>query len=142
VKYADDLVLLAQEETVLQGMIDRFIESGRWYEMEMRVEITKVMRISRQPSLIRIIIYQKQLKNVEYFKYLVSIITIDARCTCEIKSRIAMAKAAFNKKKTVHQQFGLTFKEETCKALHLKHSFVWCRNFDTLKSRSEAPGKL
>jgi hypothetical protein len=28
-------------------------------------------------------------------------ITCDARCTCEIKSRIAMAQAAFNKKKTL-----------------------------------------
>jgi hypothetical protein len=42
---------------------------------------------------------QKQLENVEYFNYLGSIITNDARCTHEIKSRIAMAKAAFNKKK-------------------------------------------
>jgi len=38
---------------------------------------------------------QKQLENVEYFKYLGSMITNDGRCTCEIKSRIAMAKAAF-----------------------------------------------
>ena len=30
-----------------------------------------------------------------------SILTDDGRCTCEIKSRIAMAKAAFNKKKTL-----------------------------------------
>jgi hypothetical protein len=28
-------------------------------------------------------------------------ITNDARCTCEIKSRIAMAKAALNEKKTL-----------------------------------------
>jgi len=34
------------------------------------------------------------------FKYLGSILTNDGRCTCEIKSRIVMAKAAFNKKKT------------------------------------------
>jgi hypothetical protein len=38
VKYAEDLVLLAKEETVLQGMIDRLIEIGRRYEMEMNVE--------------------------------------------------------------------------------------------------------
>ena len=44
---------------------------------------------------------QKQLENVEYFKYLGSILTKDGRCTCEIKSRIAMAKAVFNKKKTL-----------------------------------------
>jgi hypothetical protein len=30
--------------------------------------------------------------------------TYDARCICGIKSRIAMAKAAFNRKKTFHQQ--------------------------------------
>jgi hypothetical protein len=46
-------------------------------------------------------INQKQLGNVEYFNYLGSIITDDARCTCEIKSRIAMAKPAFNKKKAL-----------------------------------------
>jgi hypothetical protein len=34
---------------------------------------------------------QKQLENVESFKHL------DGRCTCEIKSRISMAKAAFSK---------------------------------------------
>jgi hypothetical protein len=45
VKYADDLVLLTKEETVLQGMIDRLIEIGRHYGMEMNVEKTKVMRI-------------------------------------------------------------------------------------------------
>jgi hypothetical protein len=39
--------------------------------------------------------------NVEYFNYLGSIITNDARCTRENKSRIAMAKTAFNKKKNL-----------------------------------------
>jgi hypothetical protein len=34
---------------------------------------------------------------VEYFNYLSSTITNDARCTPESKSRIAMAIAAFNK---------------------------------------------
>ena len=57
------------------------------------------MRISRQPSTVTIMIDQKQLENVECFKYLGSILTNDGRCTCEIKSSIAMAKAAFNKKK-------------------------------------------
>ena len=44
---SDDLVLMAKEETVLQGMIDKLIETGRYYGMEMNVEKTKVMRISR-----------------------------------------------------------------------------------------------
>jgi len=50
VKYADDLVLMAKEETVLQGMIDKATEIGRCYGMEINVEKTKVMRISRQSS--------------------------------------------------------------------------------------------
>jgi hypothetical protein len=41
IKYADDLVLLAREEKVLQGMIDRLIEIGRRYGMEMNVEKLK-----------------------------------------------------------------------------------------------------
>ena len=64
VKYADDLVLMAKEEKVLQGMIDKLIEIGSCYGMEMNVEETKVMRISRQPSPVTIMIDQKQLENV------------------------------------------------------------------------------
>jgi hypothetical protein len=62
---------------------------------------TKVMRISRQPYTVEVVIDQKQLENVECFKYLGSMITNDARCTREIKSRIDMAKAAFSRK--IHQ---------------------------------------
>jgi hypothetical protein len=43
-------VLLAKEEKVLQKMIDKLIEIGGCYGMEMNVgKKTKVMRISRQP---------------------------------------------------------------------------------------------
>jgi hypothetical protein len=38
------------------------------------------------------------VENVEDFNSLGSMITIDAKCTREIKARIAMVKAAFNKK--------------------------------------------
>jgi len=98
---ADDLVLLAKEEKVLQDMIDKLIEIGKCYGMEMNVGKAKVMRISRQPFPVKIMIDQKQLENVESFKYLGSILTSDGRCTCEIKCRIAMAKAAFNKKRAL-----------------------------------------
>jgi len=59
VKYADDLVLLAKEENVLQDMIDKLIEIGRCYGMEMNVQKTKVMRNSRQLCPVKIIIDQK-----------------------------------------------------------------------------------
>ena len=40
-----------------------------------------VMRMSKQPSQVQIMIDQKQLDNVEYFKYLGSLETHDVRCT-------------------------------------------------------------
>jgi len=98
VKYADDLVLLAQEEPVLQGMLERLIEFGSCDGMEMNVERTKVLKISRQPSPIQTMIDQKQKDNVEYFNYLGSMITNEARCARKIISRIAKATTAFNKK--------------------------------------------
>jgi hypothetical protein len=61
----------------------------------------RIMRISRQPFPVRILIDQQQLENVESFKYFGSILTNDGRCTCEIKSRIAMENAAFNKKRAL-----------------------------------------
>jgi hypothetical protein len=72
------------------------------------------------------------------FQYLGSLITNGAICSQEIKSRIAMAKAAFNKKKKpFHQQTGLKFWEDTDETLHLEHSFVWCWNLVTSDSKSE-----
>jgi len=93
-------------------LIDRLIEVGRRCGMEMNVENPKIMRISRQPSPVQFMIDLKQRENVEYFKYVCSLITNDVKCLREIKSRIDMAKAAVNKKKNFHQQIRLKFKEE------------------------------
>jgi hypothetical protein len=86
---------------VLQDIIDKLIEIGRCYGMEMNVEKTKVMRISRKPFPLKITIDQKQLENVESFKYLGRILTNDGRRTCKMKCSLAMAKAAFKKKRTL-----------------------------------------
>ena len=52
VKYADDLVLMSKEETMLQCTTDKLIETGRCCGMEMNVEKIKVKRISRRPSAV------------------------------------------------------------------------------------------
>ena len=62
----------------------------------------------------------KILENVKCFKYLGSMLTEDGRCTCEIKSRIAMAKAAFNKKKHLFtSKLDLNFRKKLVKC------YVW-----------------
>jgi len=50
-----------------------------------------------------------------------------SRYTHEVKSRIATAKPAFNKKKAVITiRFDLNLRKKTSKFLHLGHSIVWC----------------
>jgi hypothetical protein len=44
---------------------------------------------------------RKQLENAKYFKYFCSILIEEGMGTCEIKSRIVMAKVSFNKKKNL-----------------------------------------
>jgi hypothetical protein len=70
-----------------------------------------------------------------YFNYLGSIIN-DATRTHEIQSRIAMAKAAFNRKKNLLlSKLDLTLKEETIKTLHGAQLCV-VPKLDTSKRRS------
>jgi hypothetical protein len=45
---------LAKEETTPQSTTDKLIEVGRGYGIEINVERTKTMRISRQPTPLQI----------------------------------------------------------------------------------------
>jgi hypothetical protein len=53
VKYADDMELLAEEETVLHGMIDSLTETGRCCGMEVRVEEIEVNETLRKMIRVR-----------------------------------------------------------------------------------------
>ena len=75
------------------AIIDRLIEIRTCYEMESFVEKRK---IQRPPPVQLIMPDQKHLENVEYFNCWGGMITNDARCTGENKSRIAMEKVEFN----------------------------------------------
>ena len=100
VNYADGLVAPTEIETVLQHMLSRLIEIGKCYGMEMTVgkKKTTVMRTWKQSSPVHIMIDKKLPENVEFFNYFGSLISVDARCTRETKSRIGMAKASFNRR--------------------------------------------
>ena len=66
--------------------------------------------------------------------------TNDGRCTCEIKSRIAMAKATFNKKKTLFtSKLDLNLRKKLVKC------YIWSTAFygaDASGGRSEISGKF
>ena len=94
--------------------------------MNVEKKKTKLMRISRQPFPVKIMTDQNQLENVESFKYLGSILTNDGRCTCKIKCRIAMAKAAFNKKMALFTgTLDLELRKKLVKC-YIWSNFIWC----------------
>jgi len=69
--------------------------------MKMSVEKTKVMVISRQPSPLQSMVDQKQPDSVECITNVDMLITCDARCAHAIKYSNAIARAIFNKRKTL-----------------------------------------
>ena len=122
-------------------MNEILIEIGRCW-LEMNVEKSKMMGISRQTSPMHIMVDQTQAEYMDYLNYVRSITTNDARCTQEVKSRIAMPNAFQQEEGSFHQQFGLKFKEETIRVPHLENCFVWCWNLNTSESTSQMPGKF
>jgi hypothetical protein len=95
-------------------MTERLTKIGRCNGMKTKVAKTWVMRIARN------VIDEKQLHNVEHFNYLGSMITNIARCTREIKCRIVMAKAVFNRKKTMFsRKLGLNLRKKLVKC------YIW-----------------
>lgn len=84
--------------------------------MEMNVQETEVMKISRGQFPLAIVIDQKQLEDVEYFSYLARMKTDNARCTREIKFQIALAKSEFNQKKNLFtSKWNLNMRKELVK---------------------------
>jgi hypothetical protein len=115
------LVLLAKEETVLKGADGSLTDIGIRYGLEMNVEVTTVMRISRKPSLVQIIIYKKQLANVDHFDYLGSMMR-DVHG--KLNPRLPCQSSIQQEADSLHQQIEIKLKEETSKVLHLEHSFT------------------
>jgi len=77
-------------------------------------------RHNEQHDMNFFLITNQKLENVEYFKYLGSMLTNDGRCTCEIKSRIAMAKAALKKKENLFtSKFDLNLRKKLIKC------YIW-----------------
>ena len=73
-------VTLTQEE--LQDMVKRLVATGRKYGMEINIDKSQVMRVSRSNESLQIKV-NNELKEVDHFKYLGSVLTRDGYCTRE-----------------------------------------------------------
>ena len=67
VRYRDRTGNVEADGTFISVFVDRPIEIGRCYGMDMILE-SKIVIISRQPSALQVLIDQKQPENVEYLQ--------------------------------------------------------------------------
>ena len=75
----------------------------------------------------------RELKEVDHFKYLGSVLTRDVYCTKKIKMRIFIAKEAFNRKISfLTSKLYIEPKNKLVRCC-LDHCFIWLRDLDTKK---------
>ena len=71
------------------------------YGMKINISKTKAMVIGRKPKKIHIRIKGESIEQVNSFKYLGCNISSKMNCCQEVKQRTAMAKEAFNRKRSI-----------------------------------------
>ena len=103
IRFADDIALIAESEETLEIALQELNDHLRVKcNMKINKTKTKIMKCSRDGSQKNSIWLEgERLAQVNLFKYLGSIITSDGRCEKDIRSRIAQAKEAFNKKRSL-----------------------------------------
>ena len=119
VRFADDMVLFEESKGKMQRMIDRLQEKCNEYEMKINVRKTKVMRIG-DDERINLKANGENIEQVNEFRYLGVRLTGRWNSETEIKTRIGMAKEAFNRKRRI-----LSGKLDRTLRKRLAKCFVW-----------------
>ena len=103
IRYADDTVLISDDEQNLQEMIVSLKNESEVRGLNINKQKTKLMVFSKSRNVPTCNIYldNEKIKQVQEFEYLGSIITSDVKCDKDIKRRIAIAKKKFIEKKSI-----------------------------------------
>ena len=99
IRYADDTVLIADNEQDLQHLVDEVVAHSEQLGLELNCKKTQIMVVTRKNEIpqCNIQVNGTILKQVNRYNYLGTLITSDGKCLDEIRARIAMAKVAFYK---------------------------------------------
>ena len=60
--FADDTAIIAKTQEELQDMVNRLVNTGREYGMEINIEKSQIMRVSRSNSSLQIKVNNRELK--------------------------------------------------------------------------------
>ena len=132
IRYADDTALIADSESKLQALVDCLVRESSVKGLSVNITKTQVMVISKSETqeTANITIEGKRLEQVSRFSYLGSIITQNGRCDEDIKTRIIIAKEAFNKVKNLVTNTSIS--------VRLRQRFVKAYAWSTFLYGSEA----
>jgi Reverse transcriptase (RNA-dependent DNA polymerase) len=96
-RFADDINLMAETTSGLQRITDRVSEQGERLGLVINSSKTKVMAVSKEERSLKISIKGQDLEQVKEFVYLGGVVSQDGRCEADIKRRIGLAYAVFNR---------------------------------------------
>ena len=97
--FADDCALLAHSEADLQAIVNKFAEATHLFGLTISIKKTVLYQVSPAQRLPppSISIDGSELKNVDQFKYLGSIMSSDGTLSKEIESRISKASQSLGR---------------------------------------------
>ena len=123
IRYADDTVLIADSEEKLQRLVDGLSEECRRYGLSVNKQKTEVMGLTKRSEqlVVDISLEGRRLDQVDSFRYLGSLVSEDGRCDSEIRSRIAMGKAAFGQLRTILRNLGIGMGTK----MRILRTYVW-----------------
>ena len=98
--FADDIALLSHTHKDMQEKTTRIEESAKLVGLKVNHSKTKIMRINAKKND-HITVNGQTLENVSEFAYLGSVLTEDKDIEKEVKTRIALASAAFQRMRPI-----------------------------------------
>jgi hypothetical protein len=118
-RYADDIILLANSEMELQDLVDRLDRVSQKYSLLINIDKTKVM--ASDGASCNINIQGIKLEQVNTFPYLGSLITEDAECSKDFRARLSKGQAVRASLKKLWKNHGIPIDTK----VRLERALVW-----------------
>ena len=113
-RFADDINLMSETTIGLQEITDQVSQQGERLGLVINSDKTKVMTISKEQQDLQITVRGNKLEQVKEFVYLGGQISQDGRCQSDIKRRVGLTWAVFNKLANIWNCHNLTLKSCRC----------------------------
>lgn len=95
IRYADDTVVLAENEQDLQRLLNQIVRHSEHYGLLINTTKTKIMAFTKKPVQAHLVIDGDLVEQVSTYKYLGSIVNDQCDPKREVRSRIEQARKTF-----------------------------------------------